>query len=203
MLNNTAKLNEEEKAIGHKLTDGLLTGDHALTWYVLRSATRQEKRAEACLIDAGIAVYVPRLCRWTSGGKDRVKVERPLFDGYLFAGLAPEHTLYGAEEVEGVYGAVRFSREVSPRPVPFGQIHRVLKAELAGEFDKTSKIRKLPQPGERVAIIAGQFQGFPAEFVRLRADERIEILFQMFGRWSPLSLKAAEVSGFGADDDAN
>jgi transcription antitermination factor NusG len=191
----------EFQGVGHKLTDGVRAEDLRRDWYVVRAATRQEKRAEAGLVEAGMAVYVPRLARWQGCGKDRVRVERPLFDGYLFAGLGARHGLYDLTRIDAVHGVVRFSAEAHPRPLAYSQVAVILRQEMAGKFDKTLKIRPLPPAGAPVQITGGQFQGFSATFVQMRTDERVEVLFQMFGGKSTLVLGRDQVRGLGQDDD--
>lgn len=183
--------------IGHKLTEGLKDGDRQRSWYLVRSATRQEKRAENGLVEAGMAVYVPRFARWRRHAGRKERVERPLFDGYFFAGLGAGQSLYQLDNIDGVHCVVRFSAVAEPRPLRFAVIDKILSAELAGEFDETGGAVKLPSEGEEVQIVGGQFKGFPARFVRLRSQERVEVLFQLFGRWSPLVLKACEIEQLG------
>lgn len=181
-------------AAGHKLTAEVREGDEALTWYVVRSATRQEGKAEDGLVEAGFAVYVPRLTRWSRVSKERKRVVQPLFAGYLFAGLTVGQSLYALEAVHGVHGVVRISREV--RAIDFTEVRKWLRLEKTGKFDKTRK-RKDPEPGTPFAIASGPFGGHVGSFLRRRNDERVEMMLSMLGRETVLVLDEGEVDGLG------
>lgn len=195
------------KETGRRLSSERVQDRH-LAWYLVRCATQQERRAEEGLIQAGFAVYMPRLRRWRRTSRLKTAVERPLFGGYVFVGLHPDQSLSDVERVEHVHAVVRFARERFPRPLPFRPegapnpdnptISEILGAELNGDFDKTRRDRrKDPDPGAPLMITGGRFKGFPASFVARRPDERIEVMFQMFGRSNPLVLKPEEVGGLG------
>ena len=204
MIENQNRKSEETfspLAKGHRLTDGVTYDDPSRDWFVVRAATRQEKRAEGGLVEAGMAVYVPRLTRWRWVQRRRVLVQQSLWDGYLFAGLGSHHVLHDLQRIDGVHGVVRFSADAHPRPIAYSQIALVLRAELAGKFDRTTKVRPLPEPGAPLEIIGGKFQGFTATFVQLRSNERVEMLFHLFGRPSTLVLARDQVRGLGQDDD--
>jgi len=158
----------------------------------MRAATARPFNAEDGLVEAGVVVYLPRLVRWRRPDEKK-RVERPLFGDYLFAGLKAAQSLYDLEAVDGVHAVVRRGPDRQPQPVLFSDIVKVMARELAGEFDITRKIRKVPDQGDPVEITGGAFQGWPAKFVGLREDDRIEVLFGMFGRWTALVLPAADV----------
>lgn len=188
--------------------------DEHLDWYLVRCATRRERRAEEQLSEAGFAVYLPRLKRWNRVGKERRLKEEPLFAGYLFVGLYTAEregaqSLSHVEGVEAVHAVVRFGRDRYPHPIGFKDtdgsgwsIAGILRAELEGEFDRTRRdARKDPEPGSPVQIVGGSFQGFAATFVKRRDDERIEVLFSLFGRTAPLVLDPTEVGGLSQEDE--
>lgn len=180
-------------AKGRALTDGQQPGDAALTWYVLRTATRQEVRAEENLIHLGYVVYVPRLKRWARSARAKYVVERPLFDGYMFVGLGPGMSLASLSDIEGVSGVVSFSADRDPRPVSFADIAVVAAEELAGEYDRTGVVEPTLKAGDRVRMTGGKFAGFTGQVVRLEKNARIRLLFELFGRQSPLVEKIANV----------
>jgi transcriptional antiterminator RfaH len=185
---------------GYSLVAERRTDDADLSWYVIRTATRRERAAEAALIEAGFAVYVPKLTRWrrTSRGKNRI--DQALFPGYGFVGVGPDQGLCEVTGADGVHAVVRFGAEIDPVPVSFASIALTLAAELGGAFDVTRKVKPDPEPGSRVHIIHGKFQTFGAEFVRRLPDQRIQVLLEMFGRKTPMKLKAAEVFETSEDD---
>ncbi len=210
---------------GRRLVADSRPTDHQLTWYALRSATRREMDAEEGLVDAGFVVYLPRLIRWRRTSRIKVRIEAPLFGGYLFVGLSPAQDLADVMEIPGVHQVVKAIADADPVPVPFERqqhaprselmeamsqlddpepltLSEILRLEVAGEFDKTRRDRrKDPPPGTHVEIIAGRFKGFQADFVHRRDDERIEVMFTLFGRSNPLVLKPEEVGGLDHGDD--
>lgn len=168
-------------------------------WYVLRASTRQETRAVASLAELGLDAYCPNLTRWRRTSRVKTKVQAPLFVGYVFACLTDDD-FPTATDAEGVHKIL--SSAAGPLKINPMIVDALRKAEASGEFDKTRRTKPDPTPGAKVAIVAGKFQGFPAEFVKRRPDERVEVLFQMFGRWSPLTLKAEEIGGMGEEEAA-
>lgn len=181
---------------GHRLADGLREADPGLDWYLIRSATRRELTAEEGLVEAGFAVYLPVMTVKRRLGRRKVRINRALFPGYMFVGLGDGQGLYGVEAVEAVHAVVRFSRERDPQRLRFPLIQTILAQQLEGAFDRTRKDRrKDPERGEPIDIIAGQFKGFPAEFVLRRPDDRIELLLTMFGRKTKLVLDPEKVAG--------
>lgn len=183
------------RAKGHKLTGGVQPGDEALTWYVVRAATRQEDRAEENLIDQGFVVYVPRMTRWVRGGRTKRRVAQSLFGGYMFVGLNDGQTPGDLPDIDGVHAVVRFSTERDPVSVPFRPVSAILGAEMGGLFDRTVVVaRPQPRPGDVVQITGGKFTGFAAQVVRLEKDKRIRLLFEIFGRASEMTEKLANVA---------
>lgn len=186
---------EHPAPTGHELTKGVQSEDAGLEWRLVRTATRREERAVEALVEAGFAVYLPRMIRWKRAALGRRKrVPAPLFHGYLFVGFTERQSFKECEAIDAVHAVVRFSRHIAPTPLPFGIIAGILASEAAGEFDRTRRNKTDdPEPGAAVEITGGPFQGFPATFVQRRSDERIEVLFSLFGRAAPLVLEENEV----------
>ena len=172
-------------------------GDASLDWYLVRAATRREHVAEASLIDAGLAVYLPRSIGKRRIHQKREQVERSLFPGYMFVGLWPEdQALMDVEGCDGVHAVVRFGRLRDPSPISFSVIRHILQSEIDGEFDSARADRRLDPPeGTEINLIGGKLQGFPAKFVKRRDDDRIEILFRMLGKWSPHVVDPEDIGG--------
>lgn len=184
---------------GHKLTDRIEDGDRGVDWYLLRSATRQEKRAEASLIERGFPVYVPRLAdlRLNRRTHKRERVEQPLFEGYLFAGLTPDprtrkERALSAFKLDGVSGPVRLCGEW--RPVRFHMVEALVRDEVTGLFDKSlENVRQPLAVGERVMLAEGPMAGFAAEVMKLKSKDRVRLLVSVFGQKSLVTMKADQV----------
>lgn len=172
-----------------------------MIWYAVRTATRQEKRAEASLKELGFEVYLPRLKRLRRDAYGhKHNIEEALFPGYLFIGLEPPERFHAVLAAEGVHAFVRTNGR--PQPLDSAADVYVIRAqEAAGQYDRTKRLRPDPEVGAVVVITGGQFQGFPAEFVKRRADERIQVLLSLFGKQTPLVLKPKDVRGFDVGDE--
>jgi len=169
--------------------------DADLAWYVLRTATRQERKAEEHLLEAGFSVHLPRLTDDMRLGRKRETVHKPLFEGYLFAGL-PAGRALEEFQVEGVSGPLRFGADRQPSQVAFGAVVGLVLAELAGAFDKTRKqrARLAPlEPGEWVRIQNGPFMGFTAQVLQMTSRQRVKLLVAVFGRATETEIAHAEV----------
>lgn len=198
----------EAELSGHRLQDEVRPIDEHLEWYLVRTASSREQAAEDALVASGFAVYLPMMARWQRGlSRERRRVERPLFGSLMFVGMLPTQSMYLVEAIEAVHAVVRFGADRNPLTVPFGPprpgagcIRDILERERAGDFDKTRRDkRKDPARGAGVQIVGGPFTGFSATFVERREDERIEVLFSLFGRTSPLVLEQDQVAGMGED----
>lgn len=149
-------------------------------WYAIRSATRQEKRAEASLRELGFEVYLPRETRWHRSGRRRVALETPLFVGYLFVALEAPEPFSVVREADGVHNLVGIRG--TPQPIADKFIEVFNAAEARGEFDRTLGVAHGPyRPGQEVAIVKGKFTDWPATVVRMTGPERVELLVRAFG----------------------
>ncbi len=145
-------------------------------WYAIRSATRQEARAESGLRELGVSFYMPRETRWQRlerprDGKDKVKIERPLWPGYIF-GLLTDKQIPKVLAVDAVHNLVGFTNsrgERRPFPIPAAAVHKIQADEAAGTFDKTKRIGDEYRPaiGDQVRVTKGTFTGYLATVLEL------------------------------------
>lgn len=168
-------------------------------WFVVRTATRQEQRAAESLKELGIDHYLPQLTRWKRTQLTKEAVQAPLFDGYLFAQLGGSD-FRAVLEAQGVHTIVKCTtRGGDRRPIPVSgvAVAALQDAQARGDFDYTKPTKAKYRPstkGEAVRIIGGQFQGWPAQFVREKSREQVEVLMQIFGRWGPVTLRVDEIA---------
>jgi len=71
-------------------------------WYVIRTHSRQEFRAEDNLQSGGIEVFLPRISVERSSQRHRRAKVAPLFPQYLFARFHPETRLNDVTFTRGV-----------------------------------------------------------------------------------------------------
>lgn len=162
-------------------------------WYAVRTATRQEAKAATSLEELGITVYLPVEARWRRTPRNRVRVESPLFVGYLFAllddtGIALAHE---AEHIHAVIGAFR-----STPTIDAGCIAELQSAQAAGHFDRTlnDPAVKTYRPGERLKVTDGPFSGWIGSVVKARGKDRLVLMTEMFGKKRQIELPVGSLA---------
>lgn len=130
-------------------------------WYVMYTAPRAEKKVSTRLKEKGVTVYLPlveELRQWSDRKK---KVERPLFNGYLFVKTSRDK-LWEALQVNGAVKFVNFAGEHAVvKDEEIAAIQRVISTGVAVEVE-TDHIEK----GESVKILGGPLTGFEGECVK-------------------------------------
>lgn len=154
-----------------------------MSWYIVRTATRRENRAEASLIEAGFDAYLPRMVRWQWGARSgrKQRVDSPLFTGYLFVAVHPPERFDLIRASDGVHAIL--NRDGHPGAVSAGLVEALRAAEIRGDFDKT---RNQPhegpyRPGEAVAVIKGHYADWPAKVLSMVGEKRVKVLLTAFG----------------------
>lgn len=155
------------------MTD-ITTPPIGLVWYALRSDARSEQRVTEGLIERGFAVYLPLETRWHRTRKGRSPKDRALIPGYLFVGLAPGQSVYGALQVDGarsVIGVAGQARAIDP-----GFIYELQLRQEAGEFDQTAAKRFKLKVGDSARILHGPFRDQIGQLMSVGEDGRIKLL---------------------------
>ncbi len=130
-------------------------------WYVMYTAPRAEKKVFTRLKEKGITVYLPLIEELRQWSDRKKKVERPLFNGYLFVKI-PREKLWEALQVNGAVKFVNFAGEHAMiREEEIEAIRRVIATGVAVEVE-TAPIDK----GEAVKILGGPLAGFEGECVK-------------------------------------
>lgn len=152
------------------------------TWYVVLTNPKCEERARAGLDALGYVTFLPKETVWARVPKHRqkpgqpkkVKVERPLFPGYLFFGLDKGvHPFEPVRLTDGVYSILMNGGEYVA--LPEGTIGRMLEAQERGEHDKTIKLaEKLAELiGKDITVPEGHLAGFVAT-IRKATEKGVE-----------------------------
>lgn len=146
------------------------------SWYALRSKPRKEDALARFARDRGHELYFPRVR--VNPVNPRSRTIRPFFPGYMFVRADLAET--GVGEFEWMpfslglicYGSV-------PAPVPSEVVDR-LRSKI-GELADHRKEHWLDlEPGDRVRIQSGPFEGFEGVFEeRLSGGERVKILLSL------------------------
>lgn len=118
-----------------------------LTWHIAQ-VTQGGRRAAVALREHRFTVYVPMERVWRSipkGGRE--EVERPLFPGYIFVGVAEWNDAAVLQETDGrarIDGLTRIMpTKLSPERLS-ALVYDMTLRQCAGEFDQTGAHRYLP-----------------------------------------------------------
>lgn len=163
-------------------------------WACATVQPSRERLATNCLAIAGYERYLPRLreCRVVSGRK--VETQVPLFRGYVFVLIRLQwHSVRWAAGISGMV-----MNADGPARVDDRIIEAIREREIAG-------LVELPPPpppprfrrGDKVRIVAGNFQGHFAIFEGMSPPERICVLLNLLGRSVRAELPAADVERVG------
>ena len=142
-------------------------------WYAAYTSANHEKKAAAEISRRGVESFLPlyrAVRRWCDR---RVKLEMPLFPGYVFVHLALRDRLR-VLQVPGVAKLVGFGG--LPAALPDEQVE-ALRAGLAGQLHAE------PHPfltaGRRVRVRSGPFQGMEGIVVRRKNKNRLVISLEL------------------------
>lgn len=145
-------------------------------WYAAYTRSRHEKRVAQQLELGRVESYLP-ICEKQSRWQDRrVRLQLPLFPGYVFVRVALRERL-AVLRIPGVVGLV--SANNVPVPLPEGQIDSL--REVLGKC-----LRAEPYPflkaGRRVRVRYGPLAGFEGILVRRKAGYRVVVSVEMIMR---------------------
>lgn len=141
-----------------------------MSWYVLYTAARAEKKVEERLKDLGVEVYLP-IHRTKRKWSDRVKVvDLPLFSSYVFVCI-PEHKLRDLLQVYGVSRIVFYLG----RPA----IVKDYEIDAIKEFLYIAENRQIVSVGDTVQILSGALESKQGEVMRVESDRVILFLEEL------------------------
>lgn len=130
-------------------------------WFVMYTAPRAEKKVAQRLREKGTEVYLPLIEEVRQWSDRKKKIERPLFNGYLFVKTTKEK-LWEALQVSGAVKFVNFSGEhATIQQKELDTIKRIIETGVAVQVDS--------EPigsGEKVRILGGALEGFEGECVQ-------------------------------------
>jgi transcription antitermination factor NusG len=158
-----------------------------MNWYLIRSATRLEERAETALKERGFEVYWPTFRRFERIGRTKVWEERrrALFPSYLFV-LTKDGQFADVEALDGVSGFVRYTNaagERSPLVASLAVLAEIRRVVASGEWDEDDP--NLPPPmevGDRVRITEGHYRGYFGEIRAMPTDKRVKVMLEAVTR---------------------
>jgi transcription antitermination factor NusG len=177
-----------------------------MSWYAIRAATRQERRAAENLADAGFCTYLPVQTRWRITPRVKESIERPLFDGYLFV-VCDEGEYRDVLDVSGVHQFVRLVNRygvAEPMPIPDAAIEGVMGEEWSGRFDYTKPSRREKrlsqireegfQKGASIKIVDGVYAGWMAQVLHMTSSNRRVAVETAFGQRITLDVEQLDAA---------
>jgi len=144
-------------------------------WYAVYTSSNHEKKVAAHLSRRGIENFLPlyeSLRKWSDR---RVRLQLPLFPGYLFVHLALRDRV-PVLETPGVIRLVGSGGK--PAPLEAGQVER-LREGLA-------RVAVEPYPylsiGQRVRVVSGPLEGMEGMLLRRKSGPRVVISVELIQR---------------------
>ncbi|SPE25614.1 Transcription antitermination protein nusG (modular protein) [Acidobacteriia bacterium SbA2] len=176
-VNNQADVNRATVAIPSGMS----------SWFAVYTASNHEKRVEQHLRMKEIETFLPQYSvtrRWKN--RTSVKVDLPLFSGYVFARIAPTERIR-VLEVPMVYSIVSNGRE--PAPLPDAEIER-LRACLHGR-----QVYPFPyvKVGNRVRVRSGAFEGLEGIVVRTYGGLSVVVSIDLIQKSVAVHVEADEL----------
>ena len=167
-------------------TEGVQVASHAL-WYAVYTRANHESRVADEFAGRGVNHFLPRyesVRRW----KDRkVRLQLPLFPGYLFVYMELKERLR-VLQVPGVVRLVGFNG--SPAPLPEGDIKRIHDfLDLGFNAEPHAYL----QVGRRVRVKTGPLAGIEGIFVRSRNKSRIVLSMELIMRSIAVEIDLADI----------
>jgi transcription antitermination factor NusG len=156
-------------------------------WYAAQTCANHEKRVQEQLLQRAVTSYLPlysSVRRW----KDRrVKLDLPLFPGYVFVRLALRDRLQ-ILQVPSVVRLVGFSGH--PTPLPDQEIDALRQG-----LDHSLPMEPHPylKTGQRVRVTAGPLAGLEGILLRRKKTSRIVISLDLIMRSAAIEIDVTDV----------
>lgn len=148
-------------------------------WYCARTKPKHEHIAAAGLITRlGLEVVCPRLRVERPTRRGIVRLQEPLFPGYVFVRCVLEDKLDDLRHANGISSVVHFGGRVARVPDEvIDELRRHFEAEEPAVMEDVLK------PGVGVVVASGAFEGMRASVLQtLPARRRVQILLEILGR---------------------
>ena len=139
-------------------------------WYVAYTRSRFEKKIANKLIESEFDVYLPIstvISQWTDRKK---KIEKPLFNSYVFVYLKSIKDYLKAMATEGIVLFISLGNK--PVRVPDEEINRIRiflnqysEVELMGNHELNV--------GEKKLIMSGPFESYQCEILKINNKQKI------------------------------
>lgn len=157
-----------------------------MSWYLVLTKPRQERRALDNLFNQGYECWLPQLRVEKVRQRKLTVVDEPLFPRYLFIHLPPGINWSPVRSTLGVTTIVRFGG--LPARVP-PAVLEMLRAEEAARRD--APVRPKFEHGQIVEILTGPFVGLRAVFDMADGEARAMVLVELLSKQTQLPVPVA------------
>ena len=154
-------------------------------WFLLKTKTRQEKRAMENLQRQQTECYCPEVLVEKIFRGKKSQVIEILFPGYLFVNFRnPASSIHSVKNTRGVQSFVSFGGH--PALVPSALIQELKEKTKPSE---NLLISNLPKRGDKLKVTDGPFNGMSVIFYQPNGDERAEVLLNMMNQQVKASIQ--------------
>jgi transcriptional antiterminator RfaH len=161
------------------------------SWFVVRTQSRAEEKAIQHLTNQGFVAYLPRYRRRVRHARRNEVVLRPLFPGYLFVHLDPDHCRW-----RSINGTVGVREILSNGDTPLAVPDRII-GEIKAREDESGAV-KLVAPsfarGQVVRLLEGPLADVNGLFEEMRDENRVILLVSLLGRKVRMQVSAGAVA---------
>ena len=166
-----------------------------MSWYLVLTKPRQERRALDNLFNQGYECWLPQLRVEKVRQRKLTVVDEPLFPRYLFIRLPPGVNWSPVRSTLGVTTIVRFGG--LPARVP-PAVLEMLRAEEAAR--RETQVQPKFQRGQVVQILTGPFSGLHAVFDMSDGEARAMVLIELLSKQTQLPVPVAALRALGYDE---
>ena len=156
-------------------------------WYVIQTKPRQESRALENLERQAFTCFLPKLKveRLRSGQK--LRIEEPLFPGYLFIHLDTwRDNWHSIRSTRGVNHIVRFDE------YPTAASDQLIEG-IRARIEERPVVVPYLEPGDPVRVTEGPFANLDAIFVANDGEQRVVLLMNILHSEQSLSFPVSAV----------
>ncbi len=157
-------------------------------WYAAYTRANHERRVTYRLAECGVDCFLPQYESVRNWKDRRVRLQMPLFPGYVFVQLALRNRLHVLQQVPGIVRLVGFNGV--PAHLPEEDI-RILRSGLSRDP------WVVPHPylstGRRVRISAGPFVGLEGILRRKKSNLRVIVSLELIQRSVAVDVDSADV----------
>lgn len=161
-------------------------------WYAVYTRCHHEFTIWNQLEKKSVENFLPCMTTWSRRKDRKLKIQVPLFPGYLFVRL--DFKPVAALEVLKIRGVVRFLGDTSQRPTPIPDIQIESLRTIITSGDKVLPFSFL-KVGQRVRVIRGPFEGCEGILCRVKdGKDRLVISIELLQRSVSVEIDAADVT---------